>query len=181
MQALGTIEVVGLVAGIEAADVACKAADVKLIGYELAKGGGYVTIKVEGQVGAVKAAMSAAEAAASKLARIVSVLVIPRPHRDTETLVYSKDTVGLTAPEQPSKPPAPEPQPTWAKPTEEAPKAQEPGAKPVDEIPEAEVTPAEPEPQPVQTPSTKAPVKETARQPRTGGATPTRRNRRKQS
>ena len=28
MQALGTIEVVGLVAGIEAADVACKAANV---------------------------------------------------------------------------------------------------------------------------------------------------------
>ena len=34
MQALGTIEVVGLAAGIEAADVACKAANVELVGYE---------------------------------------------------------------------------------------------------------------------------------------------------
>ena len=42
MQALGSIEVVGLVAGVEAADVACKTADVNLIGYELARGGGYV-------------------------------------------------------------------------------------------------------------------------------------------
>ena len=57
MQALGTIEVVGLAAGIEAADVACKAANVELVGYELAKGGGYVTIKVLGQVGAVTAAI----------------------------------------------------------------------------------------------------------------------------
>ena len=61
MQALGSIEVVGLVAGVEAADVACKTADVTLIGYELAKGGGYVSIKVEGQVAAVQAAMDAAE------------------------------------------------------------------------------------------------------------------------
>ena len=95
MQALGSIEVVGLVAGVEAADVACKTADVNLIGYELAKGGGYVTIKVEGQVAAVQAAMAAAEVAASKLTRVVSRTVIPRPHQELETLVFSATTVGL--------------------------------------------------------------------------------------
>ena len=32
MEALGMVEVVGLVAGIEAADVACKTANVSLVG-----------------------------------------------------------------------------------------------------------------------------------------------------
>ena len=98
MQALGSIEVVGLVAGVEAADVACKTADVNLIGYELARGGGYVTIKVEGQVAAVQAAMAAAEVAASKLTRVVSRIVIPRPHQELESIVFSAATVGLTKP-----------------------------------------------------------------------------------
>ncbi len=98
MQALGSIEVVGLVAGVEAADVACKTADVNLIGYELARGGGYVTVKVEGQVAAVQAAMAAAEAAASKLTRVVSRIVIPRPHQELEPIVFSAATVGLTKP-----------------------------------------------------------------------------------
>ncbi len=98
MQALGSIEVVGLVAGLEAADVACKTADVNLIGYELARGGGYVTVKVEGQVAAVQAAMAAAEVAASKLTRVVSRIVIPRPHQELEPIVFSAATVGLTKP-----------------------------------------------------------------------------------
>lgn len=98
MQALGSIEVVGLVAGVEAADVACKTADVTLIGYELARGGGYVTVKVEGQEAAVQAAMAAAEVAASKLTRVVSRIVIPRPHQELEPIVFSAATVGLTKP-----------------------------------------------------------------------------------
>ena len=98
MQALGSIEVVGLVSGVEAADVACKTADVTLIGYELARGGGYVTVKVEGQVAAVQAAMAAAEVAASKLTRVVSRIVIPRPHQELESIVFSAATVGLTKP-----------------------------------------------------------------------------------
>lgn len=114
MQALGTIEVVGLVAGIEAADVACKAANVTLIGYELAKGGGYVTVKVEGQVGAVTAAIDAAEAAAAKLTRVVSRLVIPRPAAGLDALVFSPATVGYTPPE---------PAATAPEPAENAPKA----------------------------------------------------------
>ena len=118
MQALGTIEVVGLVAGIEAADVACKAANVTLIGYELAKGGGYVTVKVEGQVGAVTAAIDAAEAAAAKLTRVVSRLVIPRPAAGLDALVFSPATVGYTPPE----PAATAPEPA-GKPAESTPKA----------------------------------------------------------
>lgn len=103
MQALGTIEVIGLVAGIEAADVACKTADVELVGYELAKGGGYVTIKVIGQVGAVNAAVDAAASAAARITRVVSRLVIPRPNDQISPLICSAATVGCTPPpaEQP--------------------------------------------------------------------------------
>ncbi|MDF2875981.1 MAG: microcompartment protein, partial [Sporomusa sp.] len=42
VNALGLMEVVGLAAGLEAADAAIKAANVTLIGYELTKGGGMV-------------------------------------------------------------------------------------------------------------------------------------------
>ncbi len=109
MQALGLIEVVGLAAGFEAADVACKSANVELVGYELAKGGGYVTIKVLGQVGAVTAAIDAAAEAAAKINRVVSKLVIPRPNDQIEPLVGNKLTRGWTAP---TPPPEPEPVPT---------------------------------------------------------------------
>ena len=98
MQALGLIEVVGLAAGCEAADVACKTANVELVGYELAKGGGYVTIKVVGNVGAVNAAVAAASAAAGRITRVVSRLVLARPSDQVEPLVYSTATVGYEAP-----------------------------------------------------------------------------------
>ncbi|WP_052460095.1 BMC domain-containing protein [Tessaracoccus massiliensis] len=111
MEALGTVEVVGLVAGVEAADVACKTADVRLVGYELAKGGGYVTIKVLGQVGAVHAAVAAAAEAAARISRVVSKLVIPRPSDQIEAMVFNTMTVGHE----------PEPEPTPERAGEEAP------------------------------------------------------------
>lgn len=105
MQALGLIEVVGLAAGVEAADVACKTANVELVGYELAKGGGFVTIKVLGQVGAVTAAVDAAAQAAGQITRVVSRLVIPRPGDQLEPMVHSAATVGYKPePPAPTKP-----------------------------------------------------------------------------
>ena len=59
-KSLGLIETEGLAAGIEAADAAVKSANVELIGYELTKGGGWTTVKIQGDVGAVKAAVDAA-------------------------------------------------------------------------------------------------------------------------
>lgn len=103
MEALGTVEVVGLCAAFEAADVAVKTANVELIGYELAKGGGFVTIKVQGQVGAVNSAVAAAAAAAGKINRVVSVLVIPRPSAGLEPLIRNKMTVGYEAPKPAAK------------------------------------------------------------------------------
>ena len=62
-QALGLIETKGFVAVVEAADAMLKAANVSLIKYQ-SIGGGYVTVIVEGDVGAVKAAVDAGAAAA---------------------------------------------------------------------------------------------------------------------
>ncbi len=86
LEALGLIETKGLVGAIEAADAMVKAANVKLIGKEKV-GGGYVTVMVRGDVGAVKAATDAGAAAAERVGELVSVHVIPRPHADLEQLL----------------------------------------------------------------------------------------------
>ncbi len=84
--ALGMIETRGLVASVEAADAMVKAAQVTLIGKEKI-GGGYVTVMVRGEVGAVKAATDAGAAAARRVGELVSVHVIPRPHEQVETIL----------------------------------------------------------------------------------------------
>lgn len=90
---LGIIETVGLAAAVEAADVCVKSADVELIGYELTKGGGMTVIKIEGDVGAVKAAVEAAKISAGKINKVVSAQVIPRPSSQIDFLIRSRDTV----------------------------------------------------------------------------------------
>ncbi len=84
--ALGMVETKGLVGAIEAADAMVKAANVRLIGREYI-GGGYVTVMVRGDVGAVKAATDAGAAAAQRVGELVSVHVIPRPHGDVESIL----------------------------------------------------------------------------------------------
>ncbi len=93
--ALGLVETRGLVGAIEAADAMVKAANVVLIGSEYV-GGGYVTVMVRGDVGAVKAATDAGAAAAKRVGEVVSVHVIPRPHADVEMILpkNSKGTIG---------------------------------------------------------------------------------------
>jgi len=80
------IETRGLVASVEAADAMVKAAKVTLIGKEFV-GGGYVTVMVRGDVGAVKAAVEAGAVAAKKIGELVSVHVIPRPHTEVEGIL----------------------------------------------------------------------------------------------
>ncbi len=88
--ALGMIETKGLVGSIEAADAMVKAANVTLIGKEHI-GGGFVTVMVRGDVGAVKAATDAGAAAADRVGQLVSVHVIPRPHDEVETILPNTD------------------------------------------------------------------------------------------
>ena len=71
---------------IEAADAMVKAANVRLVGKEKV-GGGYVTVMVRGDVGAVKAATDAGAAAAERVGELVSVHVIPRPHAELEAIL----------------------------------------------------------------------------------------------
>ena len=89
LDALGMIETKGLVGAIEAADAMVKAAKVELIGKETI-GGGYVTVMVRGDVGAVKAATDAGAAAAQSVGELVSVHVIPRPHSEIEQILPKK-------------------------------------------------------------------------------------------
>ena len=86
MNALGMVETRGLVASIEAADAMIKTAHVKLYGQEEV-GGGYVTIYVRGEIGAVRAAVDAGAAAAKAAGELVTVHVIARPHRNVEKLL----------------------------------------------------------------------------------------------
>ncbi len=80
-EALGMVETRGFVGSIEAADAMVKAANVTLVG-QMQIGGGYVTVFVVGDVGAVKAATDAGAAAARRVGELVAVHVIPRPHEE---------------------------------------------------------------------------------------------------
>jgi microcompartment protein CcmL/EutN len=78
MDALGVIETLGFTAAMQAADAAVKAANVKL-GNWVKIGGGRVNIIVRGDVAAVKAAVEAGVQAASKVGKVQSEVIIPRP------------------------------------------------------------------------------------------------------
>lgn len=89
--ALGLIETIGLISAIEAADAAVKAANVKLLGYENTKGGGKITVKFVGDVGAVQAGVAAGVAAAMRVGKVYGQRVIPRPHDEIEALITNLD------------------------------------------------------------------------------------------
>ena len=78
-QALGMVETFGLVADIQAADSMLKAANVTLVGMSQI-GAGLVTTFVQGDVGAVKAAVKAGMADADAVGQLVGGHVIPKPH-----------------------------------------------------------------------------------------------------
>ena len=95
--ALGLIETVGLAAAVEAADTCMKAANVKLIGYELTKGFGMVTVKISGDVSAVQAAINSAKIQAATVNTVYAALVIPRPAAKLEIMIESSEVVGLAS------------------------------------------------------------------------------------
>ena len=100
-KALGIIETYGLLAGVTVADTMVKAADVELIGYELAKGQGMTVIKVQGDVGAVKAAIASGEAIARELGLFCAKDIIARPAENLDALVFNPRTVGIVPPPGP--------------------------------------------------------------------------------
>lgn len=90
-EAVGLLEVFGLVCAFMAADAGCKAADVRLETFDKNKPANadalpvplLVTVKFRGSIAAVEAAMEAAEAVAKSLTGIVQRHIIPRPTEDT--------------------------------------------------------------------------------------------------
>jgi ethanolamine utilization protein EutM len=81
------LETRGLVASVEAADAMSKVAYVNLLCQEEI-GGGYVTIMVRGEVGAVQASVDAGVAAAKRAGELVAAHVIARPHPSVEKLIH---------------------------------------------------------------------------------------------
>jgi ethanolamine utilization protein EutM len=86
MRALGMIETRGLVACIEAADAMAKAANIALT-QRRAIGGGYMTIMVRGDVGAVRTALEAGAKAAKLVGEVESVKMLPNPNILVEDLL----------------------------------------------------------------------------------------------
>ena len=91
--ALGLIETMGLVAAVGAADAALKAADVTLIGFDFPGHGG-TTVKIEGEVSAVKFAVEAGVSAGEKIYQVVSSHVIARPGDGLEPITHIKKALG---------------------------------------------------------------------------------------
>ena len=153
-KALGILETYGLLCAVATADTMVKAANVELIGYELARGQGMALVKIEGDVGAVKAALASGEAQAKEMGLFRGKDLIPRPAENLDMMVYNDLTVGYgeKATDGGSEPPQAEPaEKAEAKP------AEKPEAKP--EKPEkAEAKPAEKPAEPEAKPEVKKPT-----------------------
>ena len=92
--ALGMIETRGLVPAIEAADAMTKAAEVRLIGRQFV-GGGYVTVLVRGETGAVNAAVRAGADACERVGDgLVAAHIIARVHDEVEKILPSEPESG---------------------------------------------------------------------------------------
>lgn len=85
-RALGLIEVIGLTNAIIVADTMLKAANVQMENVEITKGMGFVTVKISGDVGAVKAAIDSGKSLAVSFDKFVSSKVIPRPAKGLDSV-----------------------------------------------------------------------------------------------
>lgn len=94
-EAVGLLEVFGLVCAFLAADAGCKAANVRLEVFDKNKPANadslpvplLVTVKFRGSVSDVEEAMRAAEEVAKANTGIVCSYIIPRPTGDTEKML----------------------------------------------------------------------------------------------
>ena len=98
---IGIIEAVGLAAAIQAADTAVKSGNIKLLGYEYSGYDGHIAVKIEGNVGAVKAAMAACRIPVEKMKEksslsdlTITVLKAALDDSVYNTLIRNKHTNG---------------------------------------------------------------------------------------
>jgi len=97
--ALGKIQTLGLLPAIEASDAMPKASQVRLIRRQYV-GGGYVTVLVRGETGAVNAAVRAGADACERVGDgLAAAHIIARPHDEVEqVLPLRPETGGIAAP-----------------------------------------------------------------------------------
>ncbi len=174
LNALGFIEMYGLVACIEASDAMVKSANVRLLQYGEVSAG-MVSIIVEGDVAACQASVNAGVAAAQRVGgQVIASFVIPRPAADTADMILNMIPQGREAYKkyfgggnsssggnnEPSPPTPPAPKPPALKAAKVGPakkvevvKAKAEAPKKVEAAPKApvkDVKKAEPAKQPVQ-------------------------------
>jgi microcompartment protein CcmL/EutN len=108
-KALGMIETKGLIGSIEAADAMMKSADVRLVKQEKIDGA-LVTVMIEGDVGAVQAAVDAGKEAARRVGELVSAHIIPRPDFQVAQVTKGTEPKKEQAVETPPVPPTDNPE-----------------------------------------------------------------------
>lgn len=94
-EAVGIVELFGLVAAFAAADAGCKAANVTLEDFDKNKPANadalpvplIVAIKFRGSVSDVTAAVDAAVRRANEVSGVITSYIIPRPETDTEKML----------------------------------------------------------------------------------------------
>ena len=90
-KSLGLVEVAGLCAAVYTADAMVKAANVELVALERARGNGWTTVKVVGDVGAVKAAVNVGVQVASSNGKLITSRVIARPANEVDQAFEEAD------------------------------------------------------------------------------------------
>ena len=85
MKSIGLVEVQSVTAAIDCLDIMCKAAEVDFVTWERKLGGRLVTVIVEGQISAVKAAVEAA--VQTSIIKPSANAVIANPHSETERML----------------------------------------------------------------------------------------------
>lgn len=89
INALGLLEVYGFVAGVEAMDAMLKSANVRLLSHSVTPSA-LVTVVVEGDLAACRAALDAGSAAAERIGgKVICRKDLGRPEKDTERMVLS--------------------------------------------------------------------------------------------
>lgn len=88
MKSLGVIETYGLTSAIQAADAACKAASVEIVGYRKI-GSGLVSVCFQGEISAVRTAVDHGASVISHQDLLKGTLVIARPEERVITQLLS--------------------------------------------------------------------------------------------
>lgn len=87
MEAVGILEVVGVVAAMDSLDAMTKASNVSFKTMESRLGGRLVTVIVEGKVDDVESVIEVGFMHANRLTKCVAKAVIPRPHDEVKALI----------------------------------------------------------------------------------------------